>query len=163
MSESLLFAIIIGFTVYLFMRRMRLLKQQRQQPPPTNGNASVEEPGTMPRIGQPGTVTREQIRRLRDNNFEPSRVWSREEAQLVLDSVTYLRAAIYMSIRQESPPIEVQNHLLRLILTDDDLREYVREWGLNRTREDESTVHPVLDRDEAYAKLETAIRELWED
>ena len=77
--------------------------------------------------------------------------WSKEEAQLILDTVTYLRAVIYMVTDEASPPIEVQNEILKFILTDQELREYVYEWGLNRTR-DEHDPQPVLERNEAFSK-----------
>ena len=70
----------------------------------------------MPRLGTPGTITRDQIK-LKDNDFTPERQWSKEEAQLILDTVTYLRAVIYMVSEEASPPIEVQNEILKFILT----------------------------------------------
>lgn len=160
--ESLIFALVIGLTVYLFMRRMKILKQQKRRkaeeealggPPP--------EEESMPRLGAPGTITRDQIKQLKANDFEPSRLWSREEAQLILDTVTYLRSAIFMVTGEADPPIDVQNNLLKLILTDDMLREYVYEWGLNRDHEDASAEHPELDRDDAFAKVEAAILDQW--
>ena len=57
----------------------------------------------------------------------------------------------------------MQNRLLRFILTDDDLRDYVCEWGLNRTRDDESAPQPVLEKNEHYAKVEAEVLSLWED
>lgn len=160
--ESLVFALVIGLTVYLFMRRMKLLKQQKRRkaeekelggPPP--------EPESMPRLGAPGTITREQTKLLKENDFEPSRLWSREEAQLILDTVTYMRAAIYMITKEADPPIEVQNSVMKAILTDDMLREYVYEWGLNRGRDDAAAERPELERDEAFAKVEAAILDQW--
>ena len=162
MSESLIFALVVAFTVYLFMRRMRIMKEQRRQRVETEASdAPQDEAATMPRLGQPGTITREQIRFLKQNNFEPSRMWSREEAQLVLDALAYLRTVIFDTTGQTDAPIEIQNHLLRFILTEEELRDYVREWGLNRTREEEE--NPVLKRDECYARIEATVRELWED
>ena len=159
MSENLIFALVVGFTVYLFVRRLRLLRARRRP----RQDVAAEAPATMPRLGEPGTITREQIRELRANDFEPSRIWSREEAQLVLDAVAYLRAVVRETTGEADPPLEVQNHLLKLILTEEDLRDHVREWGLNRTRDDELAPHPELDRDDAFARVEAAVRELWED
>ena len=161
--ESLIFALVIGLTVYLFVRRMRMLKEQKRRQAEAAGNGGEPaETATMPRLGTPGTVTREQLAQLKANDFEPSRLWSREEAKLILDAVTYLRAAIYMVTGETDPPIEVQNNLLRYILGQEDLRDYVYQWGLNRTRDDEAAPQPVLERDEAFAKLEAAILQQWE-
>ena len=116
----------------------------------------------MPRLGTPGTITREQMRLLKDNDFAPERQWSKEEAQLILDTVTYLRAVIYTTTGEASPPIEVQNEILKFILTNDDLREYVYEWGLNRTRDEQAAPQPVLERDDAYVRVEAAVLERWD-
>ena len=164
MSESLIFALVIALTVYMFMRRLRLMRQQKKQQVEleARGGEPPEDPGSMPRLGTPGTVTREQIKLLKDNDFTPERQWSKEEAQLILDTVTYLRAVIYMATEEASPPIEVQNEILKFILTDDKLREYVYEWGLNRTRDDYDDPQPVLERDEHYVRVEAAVLERWE-
>lgn len=164
MSESLIFALVIALTVYLFMRRMRMMKQQKkmQAEEEARGGEPPEDPGSMPRLGTPGTITRDQIRQLKDNDFTPERQWSKEEAQLILDTVTYLRAVIYEATGEANAPIDVQNEILKFILTDEALREYVYEWGLNRTRDDQAAPQPVLERDEHYAKIEAAILERWE-
>ena len=164
MSESLIFALVIALTVYLFMRRLRLMKQQKkmQAEEEAHGGEPPEDPSSMPRLGTPGTITREQMKQLKDNDFTPERQWSTEEAQLILDTVTYLRAVIYEATGEASAPIDVQNEILKFILTDEDLRDYVYEWGLNRTRDDQAAPQPVLDRDDAYAKVEAAVLERWE-
>ena len=162
--ESLIFAAVIGLTVYLFMRRMRMLKAQKRRQAEIAANGGVEEApqASMPRLGTPGTVTRDQLRQLKENDFEPSRLWSKEEAQLILDAVTYLRAAIHAKTGDKAPPLEVQNRLLRFILSDDTLRAYVYEWGLNRTHADSARAFPELPRDEAYARVEAEILREWE-
>jgi hypothetical protein len=162
--ESLIFAAVIGLTVYLFMRRMRMLKAQKRRQAEIAANGGVEETpqATMPRMGSPGTVTREQLRQLKANDFEPSRLWSKEEAQLILDAVTYLRAAIYAKTGDKEPPLEVQNRLLRFILSDDMLRARIIEWGLNRTHEDTARAVPDLPKDEALARVEAEILREWE-
>ena len=76
--------------------------------------------------------------------------------------MTYLRAVIYQATGEANAPIDVQNEILKFILTDEDLRDYVYEWGLNRTRDDQAAPQPVLDRDDAYAKVEAAVLERWE-
>ena len=164
MDESLIFALVIALTVYLFMRRLRLKKQQMKMlaEKEANGGQPSGDPGSMPRLGTPGTITREQMRLLKDNDFAPERQWSKEEAQLILDTVTYLRAVIYTTTGEASPPIEVQNEILKFILTNDDLREYVYEWGLNRTRDEQAAPQPVLERDDAYVRVEAAVLERWD-
>lgn len=164
--ENLIFAAVIALTVYLFMRRLKIMKaQKRRQAEEAERAASgepVEDPGSMPRLGTPGTITREQIKLLKDNDFEPSRLWSAEEAKLILDAVTYQRAVIYMTTGEADPPIDVQNQLIKIILGNDEIREYVYEWGLNRTREEDSAPQPVLERNEFFAQIEAAVLELWE-
>lgn len=161
--ENLIFAAVIGLTVYLFMRRLKIMKaQKRQQAEQAAGAEPPEDPGSMPRLGNPGTITREQIKLLKENDFEPSRLWSMEEAKLILDTVTYQRAVIYMTTGEADPPIEVQNKLIKLILSNDELREYVYEWGLNRTREEDSAPQPVLEKNEHFARVEAEVLELWE-
>jgi len=164
MSESLIFALVIALTVYLFMRRLRLIKLQKKMraEEEARGGQPPEDPGSMPRLGTPGTITREQIKLLKDNDFTPEKQWSKEEAQLILDTVTYLRAVIYEATGEANAPIDVQNEILKFILTDDALRDYVYEWGLNRTRDEQAAPQPVLDRDASYAKVEAAVLERWE-
>lgn len=161
--ESLIFAAVIGLTVYLFMRRLRMMKdQKRRQAEELERGGPPEEPSSMPRLGNPGSVTRDQINWLKDNHFEPSRLWSKEEAQLIIDTVIYLRAVIYAVTKETDPPIEVQNHLLKFILTDDALREYVYEWGLNRTRDEDAAPQPVLEENEHFARVEAEVQGQWE-
>ena len=85
----------------------------------------------MPRLGEPGTITFNQMKALRQNNFVPDKSWSREEAALILDAVIYLRAVCRtVASDDDGPaPLEVQNELLRVILTTEDVRDYVRRWG----------------------------------
>lgn len=161
--ESLIFAAVIGLTVYLFMRRMKIMKaKKRLQAEQAASGEPPEDPGSMPRLGSPGSITREQIKLLKENDFEPSRLWSAEEAQLILDTVTYQRAVIYMTTGEADPPLDVQNQLIKVILSNDELREYVYEWGLNRTREEDTAPQPVLEKNDYFAQVETAVLELWE-
>ena len=164
MSESLIFALVIALTVYMFVRRLRMIKQQKKlkAEEEARGGEPAEDPGSMPRLGTPGTITRDQMKQLKDNDFTPERQWSKEEAQIILATVTYLRAVIYMVTGEASPPIDVQNEILKFILTDDELREYVYEWGLNRTRDEHGAPQPVLERNEAFAKVAGAVLERWE-
>jgi hypothetical protein len=161
--ESLIFAAVIGLTVYLFMRRIKMMKEQKRRlAEQAAGVEPPEDPGSMPRLGSPGTITREQIKLLKENDFEPSRLWSMEEAKLILDAVTYQRAVIYMTTGEADPPVDVQNQLMKLILGTDDLREYIYEWGLNRTRDEDSSPQPVLERNGYFEQVEAAVLEHWE-
>ena len=161
--ENLIFAAVIALTVYLFMRRLKIMKaQKRRQAEEAANGGPPEDPGSMPRLGNPGTITRKQIKLLKENDFEPSRLWSMEEAKLILDTVTYQRAVIYMTTGETDPPIDVQNQLIKLILSNEELREYVYEWGLNRTREEDSAPQPVLEQNTFFAQVEAAVLELWE-
>ena len=161
--ESLIFAAVIGLTIYLFMRRIKVMKEQKRRlaEQAASGEAP-EDPGSMPRLGSPGTITRAQIKLLKENDFEPSRLWSTEEAKLILDAVTYQRAVIYMTTGETDPPIEVQNQLMKLILGTDDIREYVYEWGLNRTRDEDASPQPVLERNTYFERVEAEVLKLWE-
>ena len=61
-------------------------------------------------------------------------------------------------------PIEIQNNILAFILGDEELREAVLDWGLNRTREEEDAGEDVeLPDDETFARVADHIRDLWED
>lgn len=100
----------------------------------------------MPRIGMPGTITEGQIKELRRNLFNPSREWSFEEAALVLDTVTYLRAVCSKVIGKREQALEMQNELLTFILEDQDLRDYVHKWGKDRREIGEKQVELMDNR-----------------
>ncbi len=163
--ESILLAAVIGLAVWLFMKNARTMRERRRrlgQPPPDAGDAPP--PKFMPRFGVPRTITREQMARLKENDFEPHRQWSKDEAQLILDSVTYLRVVIRMVTGESGAPIEVQNNILGFILGDEELREDVLDWGLNRTQEEEDAGDEVeLPPDETFERIASHIRKLWED
>lgn len=160
--ESLILAVGISVLVWLMMRRTtlkrrRLAEQRRQQAP----GAPVEQ-RTMPRYGTPGTVTRDQLKALKANNFEPSRHWSREEAALILDALTYARTAIRERTGETEAPIGIQNNVLQFILGDEELREHVRDHGLNRTRAEEESGPLTPKRDERFERILDYVDELWE-
>jgi hypothetical protein len=67
-----------------------------------------------------------------------------------------------MATGESDPPIEVQNKLMKLILGNDDIREYVYEWGLNRTHDEDASPQPVLERNAYFERVEAEILELWE-
>ncbi len=165
--ESILLAVIIGLAVWLFMKNARTMRERRQrlsQPPPDDDASDAPQPKSMPRFGVQRTITREQMARLKEYDFEPHRQWSKDEAQLILDSVTYLRAAIRMVTGESGAPIEVQNNILGFILGDEELREDVLDWGLNRTQEEEDAGDEVeLPPDETFERVANHIRQLWED
>lgn len=143
--ETLMLAFGFGWAIWVLMRIHRKRKAA-QQAKRDGGQASVggqnerrnaearRDPGSMPRLGKPGTVTFNQIKALQRNGFAPDRGWSKEEAALILDAVAYLRI-VCRSIAGPTdgpPPLEIQNDLLRYILTQQDLRDYVRKWGDDR-------------------------------
>lgn len=121
----------------------------------------------MPRVGEPGSISFNQIQALRANSFAPDRNWSREEAALILDAVKYLRAVCRDVGDQEdgAPPVDIQNELLRFILTQQDLRDYVRKWGEDRRDQgiDEfSDDDPVLVQNNQYGRVEAEARKFIE-
>ena len=165
--ENILLAAVIGLAVWLFMKNARTMRERRRrlgQPPPDAGAGDAPQPKSMPRFGVPRTITREQMARLKENDFEPHRQWSKDEAQLILDSVIYLRAAIRMVTGESGAPTEVQNNILGFILGDEELRDDILDWGLNRTQEEEDAGEEVeLPPDETFECIANHIRELWED
>lgn len=110
------------------MRHGRALRARRLR---ARAAASSQSQPTMPRLGVPGTVTPGQLERLKALEFETSPHWSREEADLILDTVAYLRAVL--AARGEADPaVDLQNRLLVFILSDTALREHVMAWGRER-------------------------------
>ena len=166
--DSLLIAVAVGLAVWLLMRRAvyrrarRQMEMRRQAPGAEADAAPPEGQKSMPRLGVPGTITRAQMAQLRALDFEPMRQWSKEEAQLILDTVVYFRAVILDETGDSNPPLDVQNRLLGFILTDEELRDAVLEWSMNRTREEEEAERIVLPRDETYDRVADEIAELWE-
>jgi hypothetical protein len=53
-----------------------------------------------------------------------------EEADLVLGTVVYLRGVWNKAVSKQTAPVEIQNHLLAYILTDPEMREYIRRWSI---------------------------------
>ena len=115
---------------------------------------------TMPRLGRAGTITEEQIDALQRENFTPSAEWSFEEAALVLDAVIYLRAVCAETIGVREPDVGVQNELLALILSDEDLRNHVRKWGADRRAAGEADAPPELRRNHQFERVAAAARRL---
>ena len=157
-TESLV--ILIGFMWGGYML-FKIHKRRKQTNDPAAGLVARPEPKQreMPRFGEPGSITFNQIKTLQQNNFDADKNWSREEANLILDAVKYLRAVCGDVGDQDDgpPPLEIQNALLRFILTEQDIRDYVRKWGDDRRREglDEfSDDEPVLPRNNQYSRVE---------
>jgi hypothetical protein len=126
--DSIALGIMVFVAAWFLMKRFRKKPQATAAPGrPTVAGQSTG--GTMPRLGTPGTVTKVQRERLQSEGFEPSRHWSIEEADLVLDTVVYLRGVWKKAVSRQDAPIEIQNSLLAFILTDPEMREYIRRWG----------------------------------
>lgn len=121
----------------------------------------------MPRLGEPGTITFNQLQALRTNSFTPDRNWSREEAALILDAVKYLRAVCRDVGDSDDgpPPVDIQNELLRYILTQQDTRDFVRKWGEDRRAagfDEFSDDEPVLVQNNQYRRVEAEARKFLE-
>ena len=128
-TVTIALAVAIAIVFYRYVRKRR----SKPGTPASAARTSAQTPA-MPRIGSPGTITFNQIQALKRNSFSPDRTWSKEEAALILDAVTYLRAVCRMIASEDDgpPPLEVQNALLVVILTTEDVRDSVRKWGEER-------------------------------
>ncbi|MBO39505.1 MAG: hypothetical protein CMM75_10070 [Rhodospirillaceae bacterium] len=114
--------------------RIHKRRSSRAEPTASIVNKSKDQQAAMPRIGKPGTLTLEQRKELQENNFTPDNNWSQEEAALILDGVKYLRLVCskISSQKDGDPPLEVQNALLKFILTEQDIRDHITKWGNDR-------------------------------
>lgn len=144
-----------GLVLYRIHKRRQAGGSARTPAAPRAATTAPE----MPRVGQPGTITYNQIKALSRNSFAPDKNWSREEAALILDAVKYLRAVCRDIAGNEDgpPPLEIQNHLLRFILTEQDIRDHVRKWGEHRRAAglgDYADDEPVLSRNNQYLRVE---------
>lgn len=160
--ESFILAIVIAVFVWLFMRRARMKRAQRDQAQRAATASGDQERKNMPRFGKPGTVTRDQLKALKTLNFEPSRHWSHEEAQVIIDAVTYLRVVIANVTGEGDSPLEVQNKVLGFILIDEALREFILDWRRNQTREEEEAGID-LERTPEYERIAAFVVALWEE
>lgn len=139
----------------------RIHQRRRSQGNPADAiveRPAERKPREMPRVGEPGTLTFNQIQELRRNSFTPDKNWSREEAALILDAVKYLRCVCRDVAGDEDgpPPLEIQNELLRFILTEQDIREYIRKWGEQRREEGHGNYdddEPDLPRNNQYDRV----------
>jgi hypothetical protein len=161
--DSLIFALLIAVAAWIMFQRAKKTRAQRAQAARSAAQPAAGGPRTMPRIGTPGTVTREQLQSLKENDFEPSREWSREEAQLILDAVAYLRAAIALTTGDRDAPIEVQNKVLALMLGEAELRDHMLDWSRNLTADERASVEAAIPRDAHFARVQAFVRELWDE
>ena len=114
--------------------RIHKRRSGRGEPTAPLVSKSKAERAAMPRFGEPGTMTFNQKKELQNNSFNPDNNWSQEEAYLILDGVKYLRLVCseISSQKDGAPPLEIQNALLKFILTEQDIRDHVRKWGEDR-------------------------------
>ena len=138
--------------------RIHKRRQGQNDPSSTIVSKPKPKPSEMPRIGNPGTITFNQIRALERNNFSPDKRWSLEEAALILDALKYLRSVCRDIAEGEDgvAPLEVQNGLLRYILTQQDIRDYVRKWGKDRRDrgfEDYADDEPKLEKNNQFERV----------
>lgn len=157
-TESLV--ILIGFMWGAYML-FKIHKRRQQANDPAAGLVARRETKQqeMPRVGEPGSISFNQIRALQQSNFEADKNWSSEEANLILDAVKYMRA-VCLDVSAEDdgpPPLEIQNAVLRFILTEQDIREYVRKWGIDRraagARDYDDEDEPELARNNQYQRV----------
>ena len=118
------------------------------------------EPAAMPRFGKPSTLTFNQIKALQKNDFTPNKIWSKEEAALILDAVKYLRTVCHdiSNVDDGDPPLEIQNEILRFILTEQDIRDFIRKWGEDRRDQglgDFADDEPLLVVNRQYDRVRT--------
>jgi hypothetical protein len=159
--NSLLLGIFVALAVWIFIKLRQRTGGFRGLPssPDPSSSQRLEKWRQIPRIGVPGTITQEQMAALKRNLFQPSGDWSFEEAALILDTVNYLRAVCAKALGKREPPLQVQNALLAYILQDQDLRNYVREWGKDRRKAGIDNKPPQLEHNDHYERVtEMAIK-----
>lgn len=167
-TESLIIGFAVAWGVWILLRIHRSRGARRSlfadKTTATAKDATAKDTAarSMPRLGKLGTMTPNQARTLKFNNFATDKQWSFEEAALILDALTYLRAVCRdMAGEEDGPaPLKVQNELLRLILTDQDLRDYVRRWGERRREEGaEEDEFPTLTPNQQFERIAAKARE----
>lgn len=167
MNEQTIAVLLLGFIIWLVIRRAGQKRREREAGGTAASGSTAQQDlrqqREMPRAGIPGTITESQIDRLQANGFEPSTTWSFEEAAMVLDATTYQRAAILKVTGDDDPPVDIQNMLIQFILSDEDLRDYVRGWGERRREEGREDEPPKLRANNQLRRVEEKINALWED
>jgi hypothetical protein len=171
MNEQTIAVLLLGFIIWLVMRRAAQKRRERdaagapesRSAPGGTPRQALQQQREMPRTGTPGSITEAQIDRLQANGFQPSTDWSFEEAAMVLDATDYQRAAILKATGDNDPPVEIQNMLIQFILSDDDMRDYVRAWGERRRADGRDGSPPKLRANNQLRRIEAMIDDLWED
>jgi hypothetical protein len=160
MDNTLFYAICAAGVAFLMFRpRKGRPRRSLFRRPPTN--EATDANSSMPRMGVPHTVTIDQLDQLERFNFPRERSWSREEAALILDSVVYLRGVCAETIDDPEPELRIQNELLKIILADQDLRDYVRGWGERRRAEGKDGTDPrPMTHNNQYQRVQRALHQL---
>jgi hypothetical protein len=159
-QDTVTVALAVAVAVFVYTR----LRRRRSGAASSRAKPISASLPAMPRIGTPGTVTFNQIQALKRNSFAPDRSWSREEAALILDALTYLRAVCRAVASDDDgpPPLEVQNALLVVVLTTEDVRDYVRKWGEERRAaglDEFAGDEPELVRNNQFERVAKAARQ----
>jgi len=156
--HSLVNSIIVGTMValiaWLSVRAVRRMKAKHAY------LRSEADKKAIPRIGTQGTITKEQAEQLRKTFFEPMKDWSFEEAQLFLDTTTYLRAIFSEATRLSNPSLEMQNALFGFILRDEKLRDYMLRWGKERRNRGADNEAAELPHDAEFKRIAAEARKL---
>lgn len=152
--NSIILALLVGLATWIFIKAAQRARQRRVVP----DNSSVVKQKSMPRIGTPETITEEQISLLKKNFFPPAKDWSFEEAALILDATTYLRAVCADVMGSKDQPLVLQNELINFMLADQGLREYVLKWGKDRREAGVANGKVVLKHNQQFDQVAEAAR-----
>lgn len=137
MIETGLLVLVVVAGLWYAWRHRRGANQPAMDTVVDNAEAPLEvDLPQMPRIGKAGSATGTQIDELVANRFSPAppcrdlHEYSAEEAQLLLDGLGYLRAAVaQITGEDEVAPAEIENEILAVLLADPDTREAVGRWS----------------------------------
>ena len=157
--NSIIVALFVGLATWIFIKAAQKARQRRVVP----DNSSVVKQKNMPSIGTPGTITEEQIFLLKKNFFPPAKDWSFEEAALILDATTYLRAVCADVMGAKDQPLKLHNELLNFILADQGLREHVLKWGKDRRQAGLTDEKVVLKKNQQFDQVAEAARNFCEN
>ena len=157
--NSIIVAVLVGLATWIFIKATQKARQRRVVP----DNSSVVKQKAMPRIGTPETITEEQISLLKKNFFKPAKSWSYEEAAIILDATTYLRAVCVEVLGSRDQHLRLQNELLNFMLADQGLREYILKWGKDRRQEGLSHEKVVLKHNQQFDRVAEAVRKFAEN
>lgn len=152
--NSIIVALLVGLATWIFLKAAQKARQRWVVP----DSSSAVRQKAMPRIGTPGTITEEQISLLKKNLFTPAKDWSFEEAALILDATTYLRAVCADIPGSKDQSLKLHNELLNFILADQGLREYVLKWGKDRRQKGLTNEKVVLTHNQQFNRVTEAAR-----